>query len=194
MQFSLSLDKCHHEWRILSLFSLVLSFCNDSWIKDILIHSLISYSLLPKQLAANTLLYSCINFSSLYCKYLTDCAQRNAFLETRRSMETRYKIEKENAKQVSITAFHLVLTHFILLRFMAFYQNTFCLLFYSCYLQWQQTNRFVVISQSRWARIWEGLKGLVLLVMHVIHAWKSDSVQTSSYMTSTSIILYFEWI
>lgn len=36
----------------------------------------------------------------MYTKYLTDCAQRNAFLETRRSIETRYKIEKENAKQV----------------------------------------------------------------------------------------------
>lgn len=37
----------------------------------------------------------------MYTKYLTDCAQRNAFLETRRSIETRYKIEKENGKQVS---------------------------------------------------------------------------------------------
>ena len=54
------------------------------------------------QLASKSLLYICINFSSLYSKYLTDCAQRNAFLETRRSMETRYKIEKENTKQVSI--------------------------------------------------------------------------------------------
>lgn len=36
----------------------------------------------------------------MYTKYLTDCAQRNAFLETRRSIETRYKIEKENGKQV----------------------------------------------------------------------------------------------
>jgi hypothetical protein len=53
-----------------------------------------------KQLSATTLLYVCVNFVSLYSKYLTDCAQRNAFLETRRSMETRYKIEKENAKQV----------------------------------------------------------------------------------------------
>ncbi len=38
----------------------------------------------------------------MYTKYLTDCAQRNAFLETRRSIETRYKIEKENGKQVRI--------------------------------------------------------------------------------------------
>ncbi|XP_075585663.1 adenylyl cyclase 78C isoform X1 [Dermatophagoides farinae] len=48
---------------------------------------------------ANLCLYSCINLISLYTKYLTDCAQRNAFLETRRSIETRYKIERENSKQ-----------------------------------------------------------------------------------------------
>lgn len=51
------------------------------------------------QLMAQSLFHMCINLVSLYSKYLTDCAQRNAFLETRRSMETRYKIEKENGKQ-----------------------------------------------------------------------------------------------
>ncbi|CAG2107094.1 unnamed protein product [Medioppia subpectinata] len=52
-----------------------------------------------RMITANALLYTCINLVSLYTKYLTDCAQRNAFLETRRSIETRYKIEKENGKQ-----------------------------------------------------------------------------------------------
>ncbi|KAI2810933.1 Adenylate cyclase type 8 [Blomia tropicalis] len=48
---------------------------------------------------ANFFLYACINLISMYTKYLTDCSQRNAFLETRRSIETRYKIERENGKQ-----------------------------------------------------------------------------------------------
>ncbi|OTF78538.1 hypothetical protein BLA29_005395 [Euroglyphus maynei] len=52
-----------------------------------------------KLILANLCLYCCINLISLYTKYLTDCAQRNAFLETRRSIETRYKIERENSKQ-----------------------------------------------------------------------------------------------
>uniref|UniRef100_T1KL28 adenylate cyclase n=1 Tax=Tetranychus urticae TaxID=32264 RepID=T1KL28_TETUR len=56
-------------------------------------------STFARKLTANILIYSCINFVSLYTKYLTDCAQRNAFLETRRSIETRYKIERENGKQ-----------------------------------------------------------------------------------------------
>ncbi len=57
---------------------------------------------------ANALLYICINLVSMYTKYLTDCAQRNAFLETRRSIETRYKIEKENAKQVRFFIFYFI--------------------------------------------------------------------------------------
>ncbi|XP_053206968.1 adenylate cyclase type 6-like isoform X2 [Panonychus citri] len=58
-----------------------------------------SPSTFSRKLTANILIYLCINFVSLYTKYLTDCAQRNAFLETRRSIETRYKIERENGKQ-----------------------------------------------------------------------------------------------
>ncbi|XP_076361837.1 adenylate cyclase type 8-like isoform X2 [Tachypleus tridentatus] len=52
-----------------------------------------------RRVITNALLYLCINFVSMYTKHLTDRAQRNAFLETRRSMETRFKIEKENEKQ-----------------------------------------------------------------------------------------------
>ncbi|GFT64001.1 hypothetical protein TNCV_2314531 [Trichonephila clavipes] len=47
----------------------------------------------------NGLLYTCINLVSMYTKYLTDRAQRNAFLETRRAIETRHKTAKENNKQ-----------------------------------------------------------------------------------------------
>ncbi|CAL1281493.1 unnamed protein product, partial [Larinioides sclopetarius] len=52
-----------------------------------------------KKVLTNALLYTCINLVSMYTKYLTDRAQRNAFLETRRAIETRHKTAKENNKQ-----------------------------------------------------------------------------------------------
>ncbi|XP_035209748.1 adenylate cyclase type 8-like isoform X1 [Stegodyphus dumicola] len=52
-----------------------------------------------KKVLTNALLYICINIVSMYTKYLTDRAQRNAFLETRRAIETRHKTAKENDKQ-----------------------------------------------------------------------------------------------
>lgn len=55
-----------------------------------------------KMILTNSCLYLCINFVSMYTKYLTDRAQRNAFLETRRSIETRYRTEKEIKKQESL--------------------------------------------------------------------------------------------
>lgn len=54
---------------------------------------------LVSQLAAKLVIYLTINLICLYTKYLIDLAQRNAFLETRRSIETRSKIERENDKQ-----------------------------------------------------------------------------------------------
>lgn len=48
---------------------------------------------------AKCVIYVSINLVCLYTKYLIDLAQRNAFLETRRSIETRAKIERENEKQ-----------------------------------------------------------------------------------------------
>ncbi|XP_078584314.1 adenylate cyclase type 8-like [Branchiostoma floridae x Branchiostoma japonicum] len=52
-----------------------------------------------RQLVANLLLYVCVNLAGLYTNYLTDRAQRLAFLETRRCIECRVKIEKENQRQ-----------------------------------------------------------------------------------------------
>lgn len=51
------------------------------------------------QLMTKLTIYLTINLVCLYTKYLIDLAQRNAFLETRRSIETRAKIERENDKQ-----------------------------------------------------------------------------------------------
>lgn len=54
---------------------------------------------LALQVAAKLVIYLTINLICLYTKYLIDLSQRNAFLETRRSIETRAKIERENDKQ-----------------------------------------------------------------------------------------------
>lgn len=44
-------------------------------------------------------LYLSVNWIGLYTKYLTERAQRKAFLETRRSLEMRFKTQKENERQ-----------------------------------------------------------------------------------------------
>jgi len=44
-------------------------------------------------------LYIGVNWLGLYTKYLTERAQRKAFLETRRSLETRFNTQKENERQ-----------------------------------------------------------------------------------------------
>ena len=45
------------------------------------------------------ILYLAVNWSGSYTKYLTERAQRKAFLETRRSLETRYRTQQENERQ-----------------------------------------------------------------------------------------------
>ncbi|XP_034943359.1 adenylyl cyclase 78C isoform X2 [Chelonus insularis] len=52
-----------------------------------------------KMLTTNTLLYSAVNLAGMYTKYLTDRGQRQAFLETHRSMETRQRTQNENNRQ-----------------------------------------------------------------------------------------------
>lgn len=50
-------------------------------------------------MGATIVLYVAVNFAGMYTKYLTDRGQRKAFLETHRSMETRYHTQKENDRQ-----------------------------------------------------------------------------------------------
>ncbi|XP_050684588.1 adenylyl cyclase 78C-like [Leptidea sinapis] len=50
-------------------------------------------------LLANALLYSAVNFSGMYAKYLADWGQRKAFLETHRSMVTRQRTKRESDRQ-----------------------------------------------------------------------------------------------
>lgn len=49
--------------------------------------------------AANILLCIAVNLAGMYTKYLTDRGQRQAFLETHRSMETRQRTQNENNRQ-----------------------------------------------------------------------------------------------
>ena len=47
-------------------------------------------------------LYLSVNWAGSYTKHLTERAQRKAFLETRRSLETRFRTQQENERQVGI--------------------------------------------------------------------------------------------
>ncbi|XP_046621280.1 adenylyl cyclase 78C-like isoform X2 [Neodiprion virginianus] len=53
----------------------------------------------PRLLATNVLLYVAVNLAGMYTKYLTDRGQRQAFLETHRSLETRHRTQNENNRQ-----------------------------------------------------------------------------------------------
>ncbi|KAL7871564.1 hypothetical protein SRHO_G00065470 [Serrasalmus rhombeus] len=68
---------------------------------------------LLRKILAKTLLYTSMNTAGLFIHYLTDRAQRQAFLETRRCIQGRMKLETENQRQE-----RLVLS--ILPRFVAF--------------------------------------------------------------------------
>ncbi|XP_063922796.1 adenylate cyclase type 8-like isoform X4 [Zophobas morio] len=57
-----------------------------------------------RRIIANSILYVAVNFAGMYTKYLTDRSQRKAFLETHRSMETRYRTQSENDKQEKLLA------------------------------------------------------------------------------------------
>ncbi|XP_061936824.1 adenylyl cyclase 78C isoform X6 [Apis cerana] len=52
-----------------------------------------------RMLTTNVLLYLAMNLAGMYTKYLTDRGQRQAFLETHRSMETRQRTQNENNRQ-----------------------------------------------------------------------------------------------
>lgn len=61
---------------------------------------------------AKGLLYLGMNTAGLFIHYLTDHAQRQVFLETRRCIEGRLKLEQENQRQVPLQN-HLIQTGFM---------------------------------------------------------------------------------
>lgn len=52
------------------------------------------------QTAAQAVLFMCMNTAGIFISYLSDRAQRQAFLETRRCVEARLRLETENQRQV----------------------------------------------------------------------------------------------
>ncbi|XP_057332622.1 adenylyl cyclase 78C isoform X1 [Microplitis mediator] len=66
-------------------------FYNSNYLKDVVC--------VIRMLTTNVLLYFAVNLAGMYTKYLTDRGQRQAFLETHRSMETRQRTQNENNRQ-----------------------------------------------------------------------------------------------
>ena len=52
------------------------------------------------QLVGNLFIFICANITGVFTKYPTEISQRRAFLETRRCIESRLTIMKENQNQV----------------------------------------------------------------------------------------------
>ena len=69
------------------------------WVYLVKINSMI-HILSCMQVFAKGLLYLGMNTAGLFIHYLTDHAQRQVFLETRRCIEGRLKLEQENQRQV----------------------------------------------------------------------------------------------
>ncbi|XP_016111082.1 adenylate cyclase type 8 isoform X2 [Sinocyclocheilus grahami] len=66
------------------------------------------------QLFAQVLLFLCINTAGMFISYLSDRAQRQAFLETRRCIEARLRLETENQRQERLVL--SVLPRFVVLE------------------------------------------------------------------------------
>ncbi|KAM8838821.1 adenylate cyclase type 8 isoform X2 [Synchiropus splendidus] len=66
------------------------------------------------QVAAQTVLFLCMNTAGIFISYLSDRAQRQAFLETRRCIEARLRLETENQRQERLVL--SVLPRFVVLE------------------------------------------------------------------------------
>ncbi|KAM6954072.1 LOW QUALITY PROTEIN: adenylate cyclase type 8 [Aplochiton taeniatus] len=74
-------------------------------------------AMLLRKVLAKGLLYLSMNTAGLFIHYLTDRAQRQAFLETRRCIEGRLKLEKENQRQERLVL--SILPRFVALEMIA---------------------------------------------------------------------------
>ncbi|XP_029687480.1 adenylate cyclase type 8 isoform X2 [Takifugu rubripes] len=83
---------------------------------QILVQMLISQTaqLSPNQVAAQAALFLCMNTAGIFISYLSDRAQRQAFLETRRCIEARLRLETENQRQERLVL--SVLPRFVVLE------------------------------------------------------------------------------
>ncbi|XP_054870252.1 adenylate cyclase type 8 isoform X2 [Amphiprion ocellaris] len=82
----------------------------------ILVQMLISQhaQLSSNQVAAQAVLFMCMNTAGIFISYLSDRAQRQAFLETRRCIEARLRLETENQRQERLVL--SVLPRFVVLE------------------------------------------------------------------------------
>ncbi|XP_040000416.1 adenylate cyclase type 8 isoform X2 [Xiphias gladius] len=82
----------------------------------ILVQLLISQhaQLSTNQVAAQAVLFMCMNTAGIFISYLSDRAQRQAFLETRRCIEARLRLETENQRQERLVL--SVLPRFVVLE------------------------------------------------------------------------------
>ncbi|XP_056150138.1 adenylate cyclase type 8 [Lampris incognitus] len=74
-------------------------------------------AVLLRKVFAKGLLFLCMNTAGLFIHYLTDRAQRQAFLETRRCIEGRLKLEQENQRQERLVL--SILPRFVALEMIA---------------------------------------------------------------------------
>nr|XP_014347159.1 PREDICTED: adenylate cyclase type 8 [Latimeria chalumnae] len=66
------------------------------------------------QIVAQAVLFMCMNTAGIFISYLSDRAQRQAFLETRRCIEARLRLETENQRQERLVL--SVLPRFVVLE------------------------------------------------------------------------------
>nr|KAF6300257.1 adenylate cyclase 8 [Myotis myotis] len=71
-------------------------------------------SCIPSQVVAQVVLFMCMNTAGIFISYLSDRAQRQAFLETRRCVEARLRLETENQRQERLVL--SVLPRFVVLE------------------------------------------------------------------------------
>lgn len=82
----------------------------------ILVQMFLSHTatLSTNQVAAQAALFLCVNMAGVFISYLSDRAQRQAFLETRRCIEARLRLETENQRQERLVL--SVLPRFVVLE------------------------------------------------------------------------------
>lgn len=93
----------YHDTTLSSLATSQVCFATRSFlfvkVRLILQLQLHDVTCIVRMLTTNVLLYLAMNLAGMYTKYLTDRGQRQAFLETHRSMETRQRTQNENNRQ-----------------------------------------------------------------------------------------------
>lgn len=89
----------HSDLRRRCLFLTIIFVTSTIFFSTVLSFQLNDVTCVVRMLTTNVLLYLAMNLAGMYTKYLTDRGQRQAFLETHRSLETRQRTQNENNRQ-----------------------------------------------------------------------------------------------